>query len=103
MAEPASTTAGVLLVKYGVIIGGFAGAILSLTFLRGLTRGQAVAAFFTGFASAVFCTPLAITYFNLGTSGETQYGVAFLIGLLAMNIIPVLKSLVGQFGAKGAT
>ena len=48
MAEPASTTAGVLLVKYGVIIGGFAGAILSLTFLRGLTRGQAVAAFFTG-------------------------------------------------------
>lgn len=56
MAEPASTTAGVLLVKYGVIIGGFAGAILSLTFLRGLTRGQAVAAFFTGFASAVFCT-----------------------------------------------
>nr|WP_296231227.1 hypothetical protein [Pseudomonas sp. UBA4617] len=37
MAEPASTTAGVLLVKYGVIIGGFAGAILPLTFLRGLT------------------------------------------------------------------
>ncbi len=103
MPEPASTTAGVLLVKYGVIIGGFAGAILSLTFLRGLTRGQAVAAFFTGFASAVFCTPLAISYFNLGTSGETQYGVAFLIGLLAMNIIPVLKSLVGQFGVKGAT
>jgi len=103
MAEPASTTAGVLLVKYGVIIGGFAGAILSLTFLRGLTRGQAVAAFFTGFASAIFCTPLAISYFGLGTSGETQYGVAFLIGLLAMNIIPVMKSVVSQFGAKGAT
>lgn len=103
MAEPASTTAGVLLVKYGVIIGGFAGAILSLTFLRGLTRGQAVAAFFTGFTSAVFCTPLAISFFKLEPGGETQYGVAFLIGLLAMNIIPVLKSVVSQFGAKGAT
>jgi len=40
MAEPASTTAGVLLVKYGVIIGGFARAILLLTFLRDLFRGQ---------------------------------------------------------------
>lgn len=103
MAEPTSTTAGVLLAKYGVIIGGFAGAILSLAFLRGLTRGQAVAAFFTGFVSAIFCTPLAISYFNLGTSGEIQYGAAFLIGLLAMNIIPVLKSVVSQFGAKGDT
>lgn len=103
MPEPASTTAGVLLVKYGVIIGGFAGAILSLTFLRGLTRGQAVAAFFTGFTSAVFCTPLAISFFKLETGSETQYGVAFLIGLLAMNIIPVMKSVVSQFGAKGAT
>lgn len=62
-----------------------------------------VAAFFTCFASAVFCTPLAISYFGLGTSGGTQFGVAFLIGLLAMNIIPVLKSAVSQFGAKGAT
>lgn len=60
MAEPASTTAGVLLVKYGVIIGGFAGAILSLTFLRGLTLRQAVAAFFNGLSTAVFCTPGAL-------------------------------------------
>lgn len=33
-----------------------------------------------------------------------RHGKAWtLLGLLAMNIIPVLKSLVGQFGAKGAT
>ena len=102
MAEPASTTAGVLLVKYGVIIGGFAGAILSLAFLRGLARGQAVAAFFTGFASPVFCTPLAISYFNLGASGEIQCGAAFLISLLAMSIIPGLKALAGKSGATGA-
>ncbi|MGY1448714.1 peptidase M48, Ste24p [Pseudomonas chlororaphis] len=103
MAEPASTTAaGVLLVKYGVFLGAFGGAILSLTFLQGLTRKQAACAFFTGFASAIFCTPLAISFFKLEPGGETQYGVAFLIGLLAMNIIPGLKALAGKFGATGA-
>ncbi|EJM92426.1 hypothetical protein [Pseudomonas sp. GM67] len=103
MAEPASTTAaGVLLAKYGIIIAGFAGAILSLTFLQGLTRKQAIWAFFTGFSSAIFCTPLAIGFFKLEPGGETQYGVAFLIGLLAMNIIPLLKkALPGMFGVSG--
>jgi hypothetical protein len=102
MAEPASTTAaGVLLAKYGIIIAGFAGAILSLTFLQGLTRKQAAWAFFTGFSSAIFCTPLAVGFFKLEPGGETQYGVAFLIGLLAMNIIPGLRALAGKFGASG--
>ena len=103
MAEPASTTAAsVLLLKYGVVIAGFAGAVLSLTFLQGLTRKQAVWAFLTGFGSAIFCTPLAVSFFKLEPGGETQYGVAFLIGLPAMNIIPGLKALAGRFGATGA-
>jgi len=103
MAEPSSTTAaGVLLAKYGIIITGFAGAVLSLTFLQGLTRKQAFWAFITGFLSAIFCTPLAISFFKLEPSGETQYGVAFLIGLLAMNIIPLLRKLMsGVFGVSG--
>ena len=104
MAEPASTAAvGVLLAKYGVAIAGFAGAILSLTFLRGLTRKEATWAFFTGFASAIFTTPLAISFFKITPDGETQYGVAFLIGLLAMNIIPGLKALAAKLGATGGT
>jgi len=103
MAEPASTTAAsLLLAKYGVATAGFAGAVLSLTFLRGLTRGQAASAVGTGFASAIFTTPLAVHYFNLPVDGDTQNGVAFLIGLLAMNIIPGLKALAGKFGATGA-
>lgn len=103
MAEPASAAAAsVLLAKYGIIIAGFAGAIASLTFLQGLTRKQAFGAFFVGFMSAIFCTPLAVSFFKLEPGGETQYGVAFLIGLLAMNIIPGLKALAGRFGATGA-
>ncbi|MHA6128901.1 peptidase M48, Ste24p [Pseudomonas fluorescens group sp. PF-1] len=102
MAEPASTTAfGVLLAKYGVVIGGFAGALASLMFLQGLTRKQALMAVLTGLAAAIFCTPLAIEFFKIAPGSETQYGVAFLIGLLAMNIIPGLRALAGKFGATG--
>lgn len=101
MTEPATTAAGVLLAKYGVATAGFAGAILSLTFLRGLTRKEAFWAVVTGFASAIFTTPLAVHYFGLPVDGDTQNGVAFLIGLLAMNVIPGLKALAGKFGATG--
>ena len=102
--EPTTTAVGAaaLLAKYGVAVGGFAGAVLSLTFLRGLSRGQAAWAFSTGFASAIFTTPLAVSFFHIATDSETRYGVAFLIGLLAMNIIPGLKALAGRFGAQGS-
>ena len=96
--EPATTATGALLAKYGVAIAGFAGAILSLTFLRGLTRKQAAAAVVTGFVSAIFTTQLVVAYFKLPTDADSQNGVAFLIGLLAMNIIPGLKALAGQIG-----
>lgn len=97
--EPASTAAGAVLAKYGVALAGFAGAVLSLTFLRGLTRKQAVAAVVTGFLSAIFTTTLVVQYFKLPTDLDSQNGVAFLIGLLAMNIIPGLKALAGQISA----
>lgn len=95
--EPTTTAAGALLAKYGVATAGFAGAVLSLVFLRGLTRKQAAIAVVTGFVSAVFTTPLAVQYFALPTGVDAQNGVAFLIGLLAMNIIPGLKALADRF------
>lgn len=97
--EPATTAAGALLVKYGVAIAGFAGAILSLTFLRGLTRKQATAAVLTGFLSALFTTSLVVQYFKLPTDTDSQNGVAFLIGLLAMNIIPGLKAIAASISS----
>jgi hypothetical protein len=92
MAEPASTAAGAVLAKYGVAIAGFAGSILSLSFLRGLNRKQASAAVLTGFLSSVFTTQLVVAYFGLPGDTESKNGVAFLIGLLAMNIIPAIKA-----------
>lgn len=101
--DPVTSAAGALLAKYGVASAGFAGAVLSLTFLHGLTRKQASAAIFTGFLSAVFTTPLAVGYFGLPHDADSQNGVAFLIGLLAMNIIPAFKALAERFlAARGA-
>lgn len=90
--EPTSTAAGVFFAKYSIGIAGFAGAILSLSFLRELTRGQAAAAVMTGFLSSVFTTQLVVSYFGLPADAESKNGVAFLIGLLAMNIIPAVKA-----------
>ncbi|HHW2988538.1 TPA: peptidase M48, Ste24p [Pseudomonas aeruginosa] len=101
--EPTSIGAGALFAKYSVAIAGFAGAILSLSFLRGLTRKQAGAAVLTGFLSSIFTTPLAVAYFGLPVDAESKNGVAFLIGLLAMNIIPAIKAAAERLlAAKGA-
>lgn len=89
--EPTSIGAGALFAKYSVAIAGFAGAILSLSFLRGLTRKQAGAAVVTGLSS-IFTTQLVVAYFGLPNDAESKNGVAFLIGLLAMNIIPAVKA-----------
>lgn len=90
--EP-TVAGGTLLAKYGIAVAGFAGAVLSLSFLRGLTRKEAAGAVVTGFVSSVFTTNLVVSYFGLPTDADSRNGVAFLIGLLAMNIIPGLKSI----------
>ena len=96
MIDP-STAGSALLAKYGAVIAGFVGAILSLSFLKGLSRPQAVVAVMTGFLCSVFTTPLAISYFALPADEHSRYGVAFLIGLLAMNLIPAIKATAERF------
>lgn len=93
MIDP-TTAGGALLAKYGAVIAGFAGAILSLSFLKGLTRKQAGAAVLTGFLSSVFTTSFVVAQFGLPSDADSRNGVAFLIGLLAMNMIPAVKAAV---------
>lgn len=94
--EPTSTAGGAVLAKYGIAIAGFCGSILSLSFLKGLTRMQAIAAVATGFGCAYYWTmPLAwwlSTQYQMPTDERFLYGTAFTIGLLAMNIIPGVKA-----------
>lgn len=90
--EPTTTAGGALLAKYGMAVFGFAGAVLSLAPLKGLTRWQAFVAVATGFVTSMAITQLVVAYFGLPSDAESKNGVAFLVGLLAMNIIPAIKA-----------
>jgi len=98
---PIETAGTAIAAKYLSAFAGFVGAILSLTFLKDLTRKQATAAVLVGFSCSIFTTPLAIAHFALPTDSASEYGVAFLIGLLAMNIIPALRQAIALLGERG--
>lgn len=73
-------------VKGAVAAAGFAGGVVSLSYMRNLTRTQAVLAVLTGTATASYLTPVAVHYWDLPVALEN--GVGFLMGLCAMHIIP---------------
>lgn len=75
-------------IKLATLVAGFAGGVVSLSFLRDLTIPQGVLAVFTGVASAAYLTPVVMHYVFSATSPQLENGVAFAIGLTAMNLIP---------------
>jgi hypothetical protein len=103
MAEPASTAADVLVAKYGIVIGSFVGVILSLGFLKDLTRGQAGFVVLTGFFFSIFLTLPVSSWLaprlDLPLDDYFLCGVSFVLGLTAMNIIPAIKAAMGAFVA----
>ena len=89
MTEPVSSAIGV---KFASLVAGFAGGVVSLAFLRNLTRAQAAMSVIVGALSAAYLTPVAIVYIGWTNRPELQNGMAFVIGLTAMNVIPALKA-----------
>ncbi|MGG6860024.1 UNVERIFIED_CONTAM: peptidase M48, Ste24p, partial [Pseudomonas aeruginosa] len=74
---------------------------LSLGFLKDLTRFQAALAVATGFGCSTYWTQpvagwLSRTYL-IPLDDAFLAGVAFTIGLLAMNVIPGLKAFAERF------
>jgi len=94
-----ATTAGALVAKYSSVIAGFVGSIMSLTFLKDLTRRQAFCAVSVGFTSSLFTSSFAVSFFNLPADAASLDGVSFLIGLLAMNLVPAVRSMLERFAA----
>lgn len=95
-----------VLLKYGLPVAALIGSILSLSLLRPLTRTQAAWAIAIGFFTAIFTTDLVVAYFGLPAGGDARNGVAYLIGLSAMNIIPLAKKIANAFArnyTKGAS
>lgn len=90
MTEP--TAATFVGAKYSASIAGFFGSVVALTFLKELTVLQMLLAVFTGCATSTYTTPLFMHY--LSVSSELNDGVAFVIGVVAMNLVPAVLALV---------
>lgn len=96
MAEPATAAASSLFgVKLASLVAGFAGGVVSLSYLKALTRWQMLLAVATGSLTAGYITPAVLHYIAFPT--ELENGIAFLIGLTAMNIVPGFISLADRF------
>lgn len=80
--SPESTVLGIKLIS---LVSGFMGGVISLSFVKELSKPQALAAVITGALSAGYLTPV-VTYYLPHTLPELS--VSFLVGLTAMNLIP---------------
>lgn len=96
MADPTISATDALGLKLAWIVAGFAGGVVSLSFVRNLTVFQAVLAVFTGAVSAGYLTPAAVHYLSLSSS-EIANCAAFVIGITAMNVIPGIIKLSESF------
>jgi len=82
-------------VKMASLIAGFAGGVVSLSYLRELSNPQMFLAVLVGALTAGYITPLALYYTSFPESLEN--GAAFLIGLTSMNLIPGFINLASRF------
>jgi hypothetical protein len=99
MTEP--VTASALGIKLGWTLAGFAGGIVSLSFLKGISRWQAVSSVFAGAATATYFTPVVSGWFNIA-SESSQNCAAFVLGLCAMSIVPLVMSTVSKIAKSKA-
>lgn len=76
--------------KWVSLVAGFAGAVISLKFIDGLSTWQRATTVFCGTVASAYCTPLTIHLLDL--SNTTEAPVAFLGGLFGMSIAGALIS-----------
>lgn len=81
----------VLGLKSAVVLAGFVGGLVALQELEGLTRWKVATALFTSLAVAGYGTPLVVQLTGV-QDGPLRYSIAFLLGLCAMRIVPLVQS-----------
>lgn len=96
MSDPLGADGGVMGIKFAALLAGFAGGVVSLSFVKELSKTQATMSVITGSFTAAYLTPVLLHYIGSSTP-ELQHGAAFFIGLTAMNIIPGLLKLSEMF------
>lgn len=66
-----------------VVIAGFLGGVLSMSFVDGMSKRQRVVAIISGAVMAHYTSPLIASLFD---SGDYQETIGFLVGLFGMSI-----------------
>lgn len=95
MALDPGPDANILGIKIATAVAGFAGGVICLSYLRGLSHPQAAMAVLTGAVTASYVTPALMFYLHWPVPLENF--TAFFVGLTAMNIIPGLLKLSEMF------
>lgn len=89
MPEPTSSAIGGMLgIKYGSLVAGAIGGLISLYHIEELSGWGRLLAILSGMSVAGYGTPVIDAWLDLSPSMENA--VAFFLGLTAMNIIPGL-------------
>lgn len=81
--------------SFAVMVAGFAGGLVSLQSLQGLTRWKMATTLFTSVAVAGYGTPLLVQELGIKVP-SLQYAGAFLLGLCAMRLVPLVQGAVPQ-------
>lgn len=95
MNGPVETYLGI---KLSAVLAGLIGGIVSLSFIRNLTPLKAFLATLTGAASAAYMTPLIVNGLELGA--DFEHAIAFLTGLLGMNVLAGIFKVSERFQEK---
>lgn len=92
MSEPATAAAagalGALGLKVATLVAGFAGAVVSLSYLTQLSALARFLAVVSGTLTAGYSEPLVSQWWGL--TGPASNAIAFLIGLTSMNLVPAV-------------
>lgn len=83
-------------VKVSYALAGFFGGVVSLYFIQGLTRPKAYLSVLAGLVTATYGTPAACVYFGIAQT-EYKTGLAFVLGLTAMSLLPAVSSIVDSW------
>lgn len=99
MPEPIATaavaTAKVAGIELALLVAGFAGAVVSLSYVKELKKSQAVMALLTGALCAAYLTPAAMHYLSIPETLE--YGAGFLLGVVSMHLIPLILAVAERY------
>lgn len=100
MSDP-TQNAGIVGVTFASMIIGFIGAVLGISYVPEMSKKQMFAALLAGLCCAAFMTPVAAHWYSL-YFGPTvpqflENGIAFLLGISGMYIVPGFLSLSRSF------